>query len=106
MIKEAGSSGAALRRSLRVPRLDEMSDVVAFCRRLTQVEKVLLVLGECFGSPQHVRLGFGGSTGDLKEGLRRLSCALAANPRIEGSMVGRQRLELWTRGLKVRCSTN
>ncbi|HSF40405.1 MAG TPA: capreomycidine synthase [Thermoanaerobaculia bacterium] len=62
------------------PRLDGISDVVAFCRRLAQVEKVLLVPGECFGSPQNVRLGFGGSTGDLEEGLRRLSRALAGEP--------------------------
>lgn len=62
------------------PRLNGVSDVVAFCRRLVQAEQVLLVPGVCFGSPQHVRLGFGSSTGDLEEGLRRLSRALAGEP--------------------------
>jgi capreomycidine synthase len=59
------------------PRLNEVPDVVTFCRRLATVERVLLVPGSCFGCPQHVRLGFGGPTRSLEEGLRRLSGALA-----------------------------
>lgn len=59
------------------PRLNDIPDVVAFCRRMAGTERVLLVPGSCFGCPQHVRLGFGGPTGDLEEGLLRLSGALA-----------------------------
>jgi capreomycidine synthase len=70
------------------PRLDGVSDVVAFCRRLGQAEKVLLVPGYCFGSPQHVRLGFGSSTETLEEGLRRLSRALAQELEAPGRAPG------------------
>jgi len=64
------------------PRLDAVPDVEAFCRRLAQEQRVLLVPGNCFGHPQHVRLGFGRSTAALEEGLSRLSHLLhtAATP--------------------------
>jgi capreomycidine synthase len=58
------------------PRLPEM-DVEAFCHRLAREKKVLLVPGNCFGHPQHVRLGFGGSAAGLQEGLGRLGELLA-----------------------------
>jgi len=45
-------------------------------RDLAEVERVLLVPGDCFGAPGYVRLGFGSSTGHLEEGLLRLSRAL------------------------------
>lgn len=54
------------------PRLPRQADVEAFCHRLAQEKKVLLVPGNCFGHPQHVRLGFGGSPENLREGLGRL----------------------------------
>jgi capreomycidine synthase len=38
---------------------------------------VLVVPGSCFGSPRHIRLGFGGATGELVLGLDRLSDALS-----------------------------
>jgi aspartate/methionine/tyrosine aminotransferase len=60
------------------PRLLEVPDVEAFCRRLAREERVMLVPGICFGHPQHVRLGFGGRTADLSEGLGRLDLLLAA----------------------------
>ena len=59
------------------PRLNGVADVVEFCRRLAETERALLVPGHCFGCPQHVRLGFGGATAHLQEGLLRLSRALA-----------------------------
>jgi len=37
---------------------------------------VLAVPGICFGYPQHLRLGFGGPTEELKEGLRRFAALL------------------------------
>ncbi len=58
------------------PRLKKVVDVEAFCHRLAQERKVLLVPGVCFGHPQHVRLGYGGSPQALEEGLQRLAAHL------------------------------
>lgn len=61
------------------PRLNGVPDVVDFCRCFAETERVLLVPGHCFGCPQHVRLGFGGGTADLQEGLLRLGRALGGH---------------------------
>lgn len=58
-------------------RLTRCEDVEALCRRLATSYKTLLVPGSCFGAPQHARLGFGGPSSVLQEGLARLSNALA-----------------------------
>ena len=58
------------------PRLRNVPDVRDFCTRLAERERVMLVPGDCFGHPQHVRLGFGASAEDLEEGLARLSRSL------------------------------
>lgn len=58
------------------PRLHEVPDVEAFCHTLAQEHRVMLVPGTCFGTPGHVRLGFGGHTSVLEEGLGRLAEAL------------------------------
>lgn len=55
------------------PRLHNVRDVEAFCRRLASERKTLVVPGNCFGHPSHVRIGFGGPTEELHEGLARLS---------------------------------
>ena len=47
-------------------------DVDALCHRLAAEERVLLVPGSCFGQPEFARLGFGGPTPHLVEGLARL----------------------------------
>jgi capreomycidine synthase len=60
------------------PRLTGVPDVDVFCHRLGEEQRVLLVPGSCFGAPQHVRLGFGGGTAALEEGLRRFSTMLRA----------------------------
>lgn len=60
------------------PRLNDIADVDAFCERLGTELGVLLVPGSCFGHPAHVRLGFGGASERLAEGLARLSRALPA----------------------------
>ncbi|WTW91942.1 capreomycidine synthase [Streptomycetaceae bacterium NBC_01309] len=52
-------------------------DVREFCEHLLSDEDLLLVPGDCFGHPDRVRLGFGGPTDDLLEGLDRLARALA-----------------------------
>jgi aspartate/methionine/tyrosine aminotransferase len=58
------------------PRLAAVTDVVALCHRLMAEAGVLLVPGACFGHPAHVRLGFGGPSAALVEGLDQLSSAL------------------------------
>ncbi len=65
------------------PRLERVADVDAFCRRLAAERGLLLVPGSCFGCPRHVRLGFGGESSRVEEGLRRLGAAL-----VEASVVG------------------
>jgi capreomycidine synthase len=55
------------------PRFLGISDTEAFCRTLMKDYGVLLAPGSCFQHPNHVRLGFGTSTANLKEGLERLS---------------------------------
>lgn len=58
-------------------RFDErVGDVESFCHRLARRERLLLVPGSCFNHPRHARLGFGGATQELEEGLRRLGSAL------------------------------
>jgi capreomycidine synthase len=54
-------------------RLRNVDDVEDFCRQLAREYSVLLVPGTSFGDSNHVRLGFGCSTGELTEGLSRLS---------------------------------
>jgi capreomycidine synthase len=60
------------------PRVHAVTDVEAFCHALAREHRVMLVPGTCFGTPGHVRLGFGGRTAVLEEGLGRLSRALHA----------------------------
>jgi capreomycidine synthase len=55
------------------PRLNSAANVEELCHRLAQQYGVLLVPGYCFNYPSHVRLGFGGPTDDLVEGLSILS---------------------------------
>lgn len=58
------------------PRLLQVDGSEAFCHRMGKEYKVLLVPGTCFGFPQHIRLGFGGATDSLEEGLARFSRCL------------------------------
>lgn len=60
-------------------RLRSISDSEAFCHRMANTHKVLLVPGTCFNHFNYVRLGFGGATSEFKEGLIRLSKALTTN---------------------------
>lgn len=55
------------------PRLRRINDVETFCHRLARTHGVLLVPGSCFNYPFHVRLGFGGATPIVMEGLSRFS---------------------------------
>lgn len=58
------------------PRLTGIAETEAFCRRLASECNTLVVPGNCFGHPSYIRIGFGGPTEDLQEGLSRLSYLL------------------------------
>jgi capreomycidine synthase len=51
----------------------------ALCVRLSRVYKTLVVPGICFGDGRWIRIGFGGATVTLVEGLRRINLALASS---------------------------
>jgi capreomycidine synthase len=70
------------------PLLKGVSDVEDFCRQLVERHGVLLVPGTSFDRPAHVRLGFGGATSDLRQGLQRLSDLLSVYPGIEAERAG------------------
>lgn len=59
------------------PRFPDIDDIEAFCVRLAEEHGVLLVPGSCFGFQGYARLGFGGPTDHLREGLARLAEAVA-----------------------------
>jgi len=61
------------------PRLLGVDDTTRFCHRLMSERRVLLVPGECFGMPGHVRLGFGGHSDQLHRGLDELADALCTD---------------------------
>lgn len=50
-----------------------INNVEELCHRLGREQGVMVVPGSCFGYPTHMRLGFGGPTSELEEGLLRLS---------------------------------
>ncbi len=62
--------------STSFPKLDISEDVESFCIRLLKEEGVLLVPGNRFDMPGHVRLGYCAQEPVLREGLSRLSKAL------------------------------
>ncbi|GIE36591.1 aminotransferase [Actinoplanes italicus] len=59
------------------PRLLGLGDTYEFCDKLFLDRGVLVIPGSCFGAPEHIRVGFGGPTEALAEGLDRLSAALS-----------------------------
>lgn len=60
-------------------RFPMLRDVHEFCRQLTERHGVLLVPGSCFNRTQHARLGFGGQTSALRQGLIQVSDLLKAH---------------------------
>lgn len=58
------------------PRFTGGFDVEAFCHRLAREHRTLLVPGNCFGCPEHVRLGFGCASAELEQGLAAVSTLL------------------------------
>jgi capreomycidine synthase len=61
------------------PYIRGVKDIEEFCRRFANQYRTLLVPGSCFRSPGFVRLGFGGATYELIEGLSRLSSMMRAS---------------------------
>ncbi|OTA52407.1 aminotransferase [Limosilactobacillus reuteri] len=59
--------------STSFPKLDVPVDIHTFCENLLHDEGVLLVPGDAFDTPGHVRLGYCAPEATLKEGLKRLS---------------------------------
>lgn len=62
--------------STSFPKLDVPEDIEAFCIRLLKETGVLLVPGNRFDMPGHVRLGYCADEATLREGLKRLSTFL------------------------------
>jgi aspartate/methionine/tyrosine aminotransferase len=60
------------------PRLRDGEDTSAFAGRLLHERDTAIVPGRYFDAPAHFRLGYGGDTDRLAEGLRRLAAALDA----------------------------
>lgn len=48
----------------------------AFCQLLLEKYETSVVPGRFFGAPEHFRIGVGGETGNVREGLERISAAL------------------------------
>jgi aspartate/methionine/tyrosine aminotransferase len=60
-------------------KLRGVADVDQFCRQFAKEYSVFLLPGTCFGLQGYIRLGFGGETAALQEGLLRLSKFLTAS---------------------------
>lgn len=59
------------------PGVPGVSDTRALSRWLTENHHVIVVPGECFGQPGHIRVGFAQPQPVLEEGLKRLATGLA-----------------------------
>lgn len=53
------------------PKLTRINNTEGFTRVLAEKQNVYVVPGHFFGLPQHVRMGFGGDTEELRIGLER-----------------------------------
>ena len=58
------------RRAWSASRLNPPISTQEFCRRAYEERGVLLVPGECFEMPGHIRIGFGGDPAEFAAGLR------------------------------------
>jgi capreomycidine synthase len=55
------------------PRLEGFAETEPFCRRLADERRVLVVPGNCFEQPGHVRLGFGGPAHTFQLGVQHIA---------------------------------
>ncbi|MCA9902955.1 MAG: pyridoxal phosphate-dependent aminotransferase [Anaerolineae bacterium] len=60
------------------PRLAGIHDTDAFSRRTLRDQQVVVVPGEFFEMPGHIRIGYGGDSAWLAAGLERLAAAIRA----------------------------
>jgi len=58
------------------PRLRQVADTTEFAERLLRTRDTAVVPGRFFQAPAHVRIGFGGPTETLREGLESIAQAL------------------------------
>ena len=55
------------------PGIADIQDTRAFAEKLAEEKKVFVVPGAFFGNKAHIRIGYGGRSEELAEGLSRLS---------------------------------
>ena len=60
------------------PRIRGVADVTAFAERLLREQQTAVGPGVFFDAPAHFRVGYGGDTEKIREGLKRLALALDA----------------------------
>ena len=58
------------------PRLSHVADTTEFAERLLRTRDTAVVPGRFFQAPAHLRIGFGGPTETLREGLKAVTQAL------------------------------
>jgi aspartate/methionine/tyrosine aminotransferase len=63
------------------PRIRGLADAGPFVDRLMRERRTALGPGSFFEAPAHFRLGYGGDTEKIREGLRRVSEALEGRPK-------------------------
>lgn len=67
------------------PRVLGIADTTELCTELAREHGVLVVPGACFGEPAHLRIGFGGPSGDLETGLSALATVIGRHKRREAA---------------------
>jgi aspartate/methionine/tyrosine aminotransferase len=58
------------------PRIRGVADITPFAERLMRERRTAIGPGVFFDAPAHFRLGYGGDTEKIREGLERLGTAL------------------------------
>jgi len=66
------------------PRIRGVADAGPFVDRLMRDSRTAVVPGRFFEAPAHFRLGYGGDTEKIRQGLDRLAAALDRRSRVEG----------------------
>jgi aspartate/methionine/tyrosine aminotransferase len=62
------------------PRITGVADAAPFVERVMREHRTALGPGAFFEAPAHFRLGYGGDTGKIHEGLARVAAALDSTP--------------------------
>ncbi len=75
---------AASTGTIVLPRIRGVADAAPFIDRVMREQRVALGPGAFFEAPAHFRLGYGGDTARLRDGLARVTAALPAVPAVPG----------------------